>query len=68
MSSLAGKRKKKVPINPNPLFTMWLKEWRDEAANKGIKTQYSYNKVTIKNIFSYYRSLISLHPGPQLFW
>lgn len=30
---------------PNPLFEMWLKEWKQEAADKGIKSQYVYAKV-----------------------
>ena len=40
-----GKRKKIVPKCPNPLFVYWLKELRDDAADKGIKTQYTYGKV-----------------------
>lgn len=39
------KRKKKVNPNPNPLFTQWLTQWRDEAAEKGIKTQYAFGKA-----------------------
>ena len=40
------KRKKKVDACPNPLFVQWLTEWKDEAAEKGIKTQYAYGKVS----------------------
>ncbi|XP_072030478.1 crossover junction endonuclease MUS81-like [Amphiura filiformis] len=39
------KRKKKLDTCPNPLFVQWLTEWRDEAADKGIKTQYAYGKA-----------------------
>lgn len=42
---LYGKRKKKRTRMPNPLFEMWLKEWKQEAADKGIKSQYVYAKV-----------------------
>lgn len=30
---------------PNPLFEMWLREWKEEAAEKGIKSQYVYAKA-----------------------
>lgn len=43
--TLYGKRKKKRTRMPNPLFEMWLKEWKQEAADKGIKSQYVYAKV-----------------------
>ncbi|XP_071508562.1 crossover junction endonuclease MUS81-like [Diadema antillarum] len=39
------KRKKKVDSCPNPLFIKWLTEWRDEAAERGMKTQYAYGKA-----------------------
>nr|XP_022335009.1 crossover junction endonuclease MUS81-like isoform X1 [Crassostrea virginica] len=42
---LYGKRKKKRTRMPNPLFEMWLKEWKQEAADKGIKSQYVYAKA-----------------------
>ncbi|XP_071833553.1 crossover junction endonuclease MUS81-like isoform X2 [Apostichopus japonicus] len=45
MSKPVLKRKKKVNQNPNPLFTRWLTEWRDEAAEKGRKTQYAFGKA-----------------------
>nr|XP_033809502.1 crossover junction endonuclease MUS81 isoform X2 [Geotrypetes seraphini] len=38
-------RKKPVPICPNSLFLKWLTEWRDEAAEKGKKTQFVYQKA-----------------------
>ncbi|XP_780532.5 crossover junction endonuclease MUS81 [Strongylocentrotus purpuratus] len=41
------KRKKKVKFCPNPLFVQWLTEWRDAAAEKGIKTQYAYGKALV---------------------
>ena len=42
---LYGKRKKKKEGNANPLFVEWLTEWREEAAEKGWKSQYTYGKV-----------------------
>ncbi|KAL8615659.1 hypothetical protein ACOMHN_034809 [Nucella lapillus] len=44
-SSLAGKRKRKKEPNPNPLFCQWLAEWRDEAKEKGWKSEYIYSKA-----------------------
>ncbi|XP_054751441.2 crossover junction endonuclease MUS81-like [Lytechinus pictus] len=41
------KRKKKVKVCPNPLFVQWLTDWRDAAAEKGIKTQYAYGKALV---------------------
>uniref|UniRef100_A0A8C8RB42 Crossover junction endonuclease MUS81 n=1 Tax=Pelusios castaneus TaxID=367368 RepID=A0A8C8RB42_9SAUR len=38
-------RKKPVPSCPNPLFVQWLTEWRDEAAEKGKKTQFVYQRA-----------------------
>jgi len=29
----------------NSLFMKWLSEWKDDAARKELKTQYSYAKV-----------------------
>ncbi|KAJ8045267.1 Crossover junction endonuclease MUS81 [Holothuria leucospilota] len=45
MSKQPLKRRKKINPDPNPLFTRWLTEWRDEAATKGWKTQYAYGKA-----------------------
>ncbi|KAH9496133.1 Crossover junction endonuclease mus81 [Bulinus truncatus] len=42
---LKGKRKKKVPLNPNPLFTQWLMEWKTEAEDKGWKSAHTYSKA-----------------------
>ena len=44
---LYGKRKKKNPKCLNPLFLGWLQEWKEDAVEKGIKTQYVYGKVSI---------------------
>ena len=30
---------------PNPLFVSWVEELRDQAKEKGCKSQYSYTKV-----------------------
>ncbi|XP_050816423.1 crossover junction endonuclease MUS81 isoform X2 [Gopherus flavomarginatus] len=38
-------RKKPVPACPNPLFVQWLTEWMDEAAEKGKKTQFVYQRA-----------------------
>ena len=45
MDDLSGKRKRKTPNCPNPLFVHWLTEWKNDAADKGLKTQYTYGKV-----------------------
>ena len=42
---LYGKRKKKCAKCANPLFAQWLTEWSNAAAEKGIKSQYTYGKV-----------------------
>lgn len=53
--ALKGKRKKKRNLCPNPLFVQWLTEWRDEAAEKGMKSQYCYKKVgASKRISNHY--------------
>ncbi|XP_073514496.1 crossover junction endonuclease MUS81 [Phyllobates terribilis] len=38
-------RKRPLPPCPNPLFLKWLTEWRDSAAEKGMKTQFVYQKA-----------------------
>ncbi|KAM8747763.1 crossover junction endonuclease MUS81 [Acanthopagrus schlegelii] len=38
-------RKRVLPSCPNPLFLKWLTELRDEAKEKGLKTQYTYQKA-----------------------
>ncbi|XP_038831700.1 crossover junction endonuclease MUS81 [Salvelinus namaycush] len=38
-------RKRTLPPCPNPLFLQWLSELRDQAAEKGQKTQYVYQKA-----------------------
>lgn len=38
-------RKRTLPSCPNPMFLKWLTELRDEAREKGQKTQYTYQKV-----------------------
>ncbi|XP_010901157.2 crossover junction endonuclease MUS81 isoform X2 [Esox lucius] len=37
-------RKRALPPCPNPLFLQWLTELRDQAAERGLKTQYVYQK------------------------
>ncbi|XP_071159213.1 crossover junction endonuclease MUS81-like isoform X2 [Mytilus edulis] len=49
---LYGKRKKTKPVCPNPLFAYWLQEWKDDAAEKGIKTQFVYAKA-LKSLRNY---------------
>jgi len=39
-------RKRPLPPCPNPLFLQWLTELRDSAKEKGLKTQYTYQKVS----------------------
>ncbi|XP_067256650.1 crossover junction endonuclease MUS81 isoform X1 [Chanodichthys erythropterus] len=38
-------RKRPLPSCPNPLFLQWLTELRDSAKEKGLKTQYVYQKA-----------------------
>lgn len=38
-------RKRPLPQCPNPLFVRWLTEWRDEAASKGRRTRFVFQKV-----------------------
>ncbi|XP_047433210.1 crossover junction endonuclease MUS81 [Mugil cephalus] len=38
-------RKRPLPSCPNPLFLKWLTELRDEAKEKGLKIQYTYQKA-----------------------
>ncbi|XP_076828762.1 structure-specific endonuclease subunit MUS81 [Brachyhypopomus gauderio] len=38
-------RKRPLPSCPNPLFLQWLTEMRDHAKEKGLKTQYVYQKA-----------------------
>ncbi|XP_061524738.1 crossover junction endonuclease MUS81 isoform X2 [Phycodurus eques] len=38
-------RKRGLPACPNPLFVKWLTELRDEAKEKGLKLQYTYQKA-----------------------
>ncbi|KAF6735276.1 Crossover junction endonuclease MUS81 [Oryzias melastigma] len=38
-------RKRALPPCPNPLFLQWLTELRDEAKEKGLKIQYTYQKA-----------------------
>lgn len=38
-------RKRPLPICPNPLFVSWLTEWRDEAASRGRRTQFVFQKA-----------------------
>ncbi len=47
---LIGKRKKKIPKNPNPLFTKWIEEELKNAQEKGFKSQLSLKKVKLSII------------------
>ncbi|CAJ1085816.1 crossover junction endonuclease MUS81 [Xyrichtys novacula] len=38
-------RKRALPVCPNPLFLKWLTELRDEAKEKGLKIQHTYQKA-----------------------
>lgn len=38
-------RKRPLPSCPNPLFLQWLTELRDSAKEKGLKTQFVYQKA-----------------------
>ena len=43
--NIVGKRKRQLKECPNPLFVHWLGEWAEDAAAKGMKSQYTYRKV-----------------------
>lgn len=45
MDKVVNRRRKKKFISPNPLFEKWLVEWKQEAAEKGMKIQYTYAKA-----------------------
>ena len=49
-SEVKRKRKKKLSSCPNPLFVQFLTKWRDEARDKGVKSQHTYAKVSRKNV------------------
>ncbi|XP_021540729.1 crossover junction endonuclease MUS81 isoform X1 [Neomonachus schauinslandi] len=38
-------RKRPLPVCPNPLFVRWLTEWRDEAASRGRRRQFVFQKA-----------------------
>ncbi|XP_037373449.1 crossover junction endonuclease MUS81 isoform X2 [Talpa occidentalis] len=38
-------RKRPLPASPNPLFARWLAEWRDEAASRGRRTRFVFQKA-----------------------
>ena len=51
--ALKGKRKKKIPLCPNPLFLGWLEEWKAEAkARDNTNLCYVYGKA-IKSLKKY---------------
>ncbi|KAG8437888.1 hypothetical protein GDO86_008546 [Hymenochirus boettgeri] len=54
-------RKRPLPACPNPLFLKWLTEWRDSAAEKGLKTQFVYQKA----ISSLKKYPLPLHNGKE---
>lgn len=60
-----GKRKKKRIKTPNPLFEVWLREWKEEAAEKGIKSQYVYAKVPAVHLSACY--LTKLHVNIKVY-
>ncbi|KAL0276495.1 UNVERIFIED_CONTAM: hypothetical protein PYX00_004053 [Menopon gallinae] len=37
--------KRRIKKSPNPLFERWLKEWRDEAKQKGSEMQYCFGRA-----------------------
>ncbi|XP_058161136.1 crossover junction endonuclease MUS81 isoform X2 [Dasypus novemcinctus] len=38
-------RKRPLPVCPNPLFVRWLTEWRDEAASRGRRTRFVFQRA-----------------------
>ena len=57
MAAAIGRRRRrsKGPC-PNSLFVRWVEEWRDEAREKGMKTQYAYAKVLHPLVFNFNNS------------
>lgn len=45
MAGVGRRRRRTQGPCPNALFVRWVEEWRDEAREKGVKTQYTYAKV-----------------------
>ncbi|GFQ74535.1 crossover junction endonuclease MUS81 [Trichonephila clavata] len=45
MDKSVKRRIKKKYTSPNPLFVKWLTEWKQGAAEKGLKVQYTYGKA-----------------------
>ncbi|GFY55933.1 crossover junction endonuclease MUS81 [Trichonephila inaurata madagascariensis] len=45
MDKSVKRRIKKKYTTPNPLFVKWLTEWKQDAAEKGLKVQYTYGKA-----------------------
>ncbi|XP_049636120.1 crossover junction endonuclease MUS81 [Suncus etruscus] len=54
-------RKRPLPLCPNPLFVRWLTEWRDEAASKGRRTRFVFQKA----LRSLRRYPLPLHSGKE---
>jgi hypothetical protein len=42
-----AKRRKVTHKNANPLFEEWLKEWRDEAKERGSQIHFTYHNVSL---------------------
>jgi crossover junction endonuclease MUS81 len=47
-SAKPAKRRKVTHKKPNSLFEEWLKEWRDEAKEKGWQIHFTYHKVLLQ--------------------
>ncbi|XP_059958799.1 crossover junction endonuclease MUS81 isoform X3 [Mesoplodon densirostris] len=54
-------RKRPLPVCANPLFVRWLTEWRDEAASRGRRTQFVFQKA----LRSLRRYPLPLHSGKE---
>eukprot|EP00069_Balaena_mysticetus_P016830 bmy_10236T0 len=54
-------RKRPMPVCANPLFVRWLTEWRDEAASRGRRTQFVFQKA----LRSLRRYPLPLHSGKE---
>ncbi|XP_033612553.1 crossover junction endonuclease MUS81 isoform X7 [Fukomys damarensis] len=54
-------RKRPLPVCPNPLFVRWLIEWRDEAASRGRRTRFVFQKA----LRSLRRYPLPLHSGKE---
>ena len=40
-----SQKSKKIQSCANPMFLLWLEEWQQEAAERGLNSKWTYSKV-----------------------